>query len=130
MKILVHLGHPAHFYIYKNSILNWKAKGHQVFILIKKKDILEDLLKNADLKYYNILEKTRGNTKFGLMVGMIKKGFRLLVFCLKHKPDILTGTSVENSFVGRILHIPVVNVNEDDAAVVPYYAKLSYPLKI
>jgi GTP-binding protein len=31
------MGHPAHFYLYKNSIINWRAKGHQVEILIKKK---------------------------------------------------------------------------------------------
>ncbi|MDP4240594.1 MAG: DUF354 domain-containing protein [Bacteroidota bacterium] len=128
MKILVYLGHPAHFYIYKNSISSWKKKGYQVFILIKRKDVLEDLLKNANFPYYNILEKSRSNTKFGLLVAMIKKGIRLFLFCVRYKPNILTGTSVENSFVGWILHIPVINVNEDDAAVVPYYAKLSYPL--
>jgi hypothetical protein len=34
---------------------------------------------------------------------------------------------VENSFIGRLRHIPVININEDDAAVVPKYARLSYP---
>ncbi|HLP04528.1 MAG TPA: DUF354 domain-containing protein [Paludibacter sp.] len=127
MKILIYLGHPAHFYIYKNSIGEWKNHGHEIFILIKKKDILEDLLCEAGLPYYNILEEGRKDSKFGILKGMIKRAFRLFAFCLKHKPDILTGTSVENSFVGKLLHIPVINVNEDDAAVVPMYAKLSYP---
>ena len=127
MKLLIYLGHPAHFYIYKNAILSWMNNGHKVFILIKKKDILEDLLKAANLPYNNILEDGRKDSKFGIFLGMIKRAIRLFYFCLKHKPDILTGTSVENSFVGKILNIPVINVNEDDAAVVPLYAKLSYP---
>ena len=49
MKILIYLGHPAHFHLYKFVIANWRANGHNVLILIKKKDILEDLLKNAQL---------------------------------------------------------------------------------
>ena len=128
MKILVYLGHPAHFYNYKNSISNWKKDGHEVFILIKKKDVLEDLLKEANLPYENILTEGRSDTKLGMFAGMVKRAGRLLSFCLKNRPDILTGTSVENSYVGKLLHIPVVNINEDDAAVVPLYAKLSYPL--
>lgn len=128
MKILVYLGHPAHFYNYKNAIANWKNKGHEVFILIKKKDVLEDLLKASGLPYHNILIEGRADTKLAMFIGMIKRALRLISFCLKHRPDILTGTSVENSFVGKLLRIPVVNINEDDAAVVPLYAKLSYPL--
>jgi len=128
MKILVYLGHPAHFHLYKTAVNNWKTNGHVVLILIKKKDILEDLLKIAGLTYFNILTEGRKDSKAGMFVGMIKRAYRLFLFCLKHKPDILTGTSVENSFVGKLLGIPVVNVNEDDAAVVPLFAKLSYPL--
>ena len=41
MKILFHLGHPAHFHLFKNVIKNLKKNKHDVFILIKKKDILE-----------------------------------------------------------------------------------------
>ena len=128
MKILVYLGHPAHFHLYKTAINNWQTDSHTVLILIKKKDILEDLLKVAGLTYFNILTEGRKDSKAGIFMGMIKRTYRLFSFCLKHKPDILTGTSVENSFVGKLLCIPVVNVNEDDAAVVPFYAKLSYPL--
>src|ERR1035437_3986259 len=128
MKILVYLGHPAHFHIYRNSIINWKKSGHEIFILIKKKDVLEELLDAANMPYHNILEKGRTDTKLGILIGMIKRAIRLFTFCFREQPDILTGTSVENSIVGKILRIPVVNVNEDDAGVVPYYAKLSYPL--
>lgn len=127
MKILVYMGHPAHFYLYKNAIINWRNNGHQVEILIKKKDILQQLIDNQGWSYHNILAEGRKNSKAGMAWGTIKRTWRLLIFCLKYKPNILTGTSVENSFIGTLLRIPVVNCNEDDAAVVPLYAKLSYP---
>lgn len=127
MKILIYLGHPAHFYNYRNVIPQLKADGHQVEILIKKKDVLQDLLDNAGIQYHNILKEGRKDSKIGIAWGLLKRTWRLNVFCKTFHPDILTGTSVENSFIGKLRHIPVININEDDAAVVPKYAKLSYP---
>lgn len=127
-KILIYLGHPAHFHIYKNAIPVWKANGSQIFILIKKKDVLEDLLQASNLDYFNILSKGRGDSKFAIYYGVLKRSIRLFFFCSKHKPDLLIGTSFENSLIGKLLNIPVINVNEDDAAVVPHYARISYPL--
>lgn len=127
MKILVYMGHPAHFYLYKNTIKQLRADGHQVEILIKKKDILQTLLDNQGWEYHNILQEGRKNSKLGMLIGMLKRAWRQNKFCAQYKPDILTGTSVENSYIGKLRHIPVINCNEDDAAVVPLYAKLSYP---
>ena len=127
MRVLVYLGHPAHFYNYKHVITNLQRDGHQVEILIKKKDVLQELLDNAGLPYHNILKKGRKDTSVGILWGTIKRAWRLNAFCSKFKPDILTGTSVENSWIGKLRHIPVININEDDAKVVPRYAKLSYP---
>ena len=127
MRILIYLGHPAHFYNYKNVIPKLKEDFHQVEILIKKKDVLQDLLDNADIPYHNILKEGRKDSKFGIIWGTFKRAWRLNAFCAKFKPDILTGTSVENSWIGKLRHIPVININEDDADVVPKYAKSSYP---
>ena len=127
MKILVYLGHPAHFYLYKNAIINWREHGHKVEILIKKKDILQQLLDNQGWAYHNILSEGRKSNKIGMALGVIKRALRQNQFCAQFGPDIMTGTSVENSIIGPLRHIPVVNCNEDDAAVVPLYAKLSYP---
>ena len=127
MKILIYLGHPAHFYNYKNVIPKLESDGHEVEILIKKKDVLEELLNNAGIPYHNILKEGRKDSKIGILWGTIKRAWRLNTFCSKFHPDILTGTSVENSWIGKIRHIPVININEDDADVVPKYAKTSYP---
>ena len=127
MRVLVYLGHPAHFYNYRNVIPKLKADGHQVEILIKKKDVLQELLDNAGFPYHNILKEGRKDSKLGIAWGLLKRTWRLNAFCAQYHPDILTGTSVENSFIGKLRHIPVININEDDASVVPKYAKLSYP---
>ena len=127
MRVLVYLGHPAHFHLYKNVISNLKNKGHKVDILIKKKDVLEELLQNAGLEYHNILNEERKGSKIDILMGVLKRAYRLYRFVSKNKPDILTGTSVENSLIGPLKRIPVINLEEDDAAVIPLYAKLTYP---
>jgi len=126
-KFLFHLGHPAHFHLFKNIIFNLKGNGHTIAILIKKKDVLEDLLKASGLEYYNILPKGRKDTKVGIAIGMLESDLKILKFSISFKPDLLVGTSYAISHVGKLLHIPSLNLNEDDADVVPLYSKLSYP---
>ena len=126
-RILFHLGHPAHFHLFKNIIANLKKKGSYVYIAIKKKDILEDLLVDSGFKYTNFLPSGRHDYKMGILWGMLKTDFRLLLFCLSKKVDLLVGTSYAISHVGKILGIPSININEDDWHIVPFYAKFSYP---
>ena len=47
-------------------------------------------------------------------------------YLLKNKPDLLIGTYV--SLTNRLAGVPFISVNEDDAAVVPFFARLSYPM--
>ena len=127
MKYLFHLGHPAHFHLYKNLIFDLKAKGNQTFILIKKKDILEDLLIDAGIDYHNILPSGRSSSLVAIGFGLIKQDVSIFNFCLKNRPDILIGSSTSITHVGKTLKIPSIVLGEDDAAIIPFFAKLSYP---
>lgn len=127
MNILVQLSHPAHFHLYKNAIKNWQNDGHQVFILIKTKDILEDLLKNANLPYYNILPDDKRKSKFDIFKQLLVKDWRILWFCINHKIDLLTGSTPEVAQVGWLLRRHSVNIGEDDISVVPMWAKVAGP---
>lgn len=127
MKVLFHLGHPAHFHLFKNTILSLRGKGHKTSILIKKKDVLQTLLDENNLPYQNILPKGRKDNKFSIAFGQLTQDYRLFLHCLFHRPDLMLGTSVAISHVGKLLKIPTINVNEDDFDVVPLYSKLAYP---
>ena len=128
MKLLFYFGHPAHFHLFKNVVENLKKRRHSINILIKKKDILENLLTSSNYNFINILPDGRKDGKFGIALGLIKRCLKMLLFCLKDSPHLLIGTSVEMPYVGKLLGIPSINVNEDDADVVPLYSKLAYPL--
>jgi hypothetical protein len=127
MKYLIYLGHPAHFHLFKFTIKKLQDRGHNVSVLIKKKDILEELLQRYGMNYINILPEGRDDNKLAIALGVLKRDWRLFQYCVANRPDLLMGTSVEIGQVGTLLRIPSVNVNEDDAQVVPLYSKISYP---
>ncbi len=127
MNILIQLSHPAHFHLYKNVAQNFMRDGHKVFILIKTKDILEDLLKQSGLPYYNILKEAHRKSKFGMLWDMLIRDWRILRFVKKHKIDFLTGSTVEVAQVGWLTRKYRVNTGEDDMNVVPLFPKMAGP---
>jgi len=121
----IFLGHPAHFHLFKNVAKNLSASGKNVFFVIKQKDILEKLLQDEGLTYTKIREG-RANTKLALVRSVLKVERGFVRFVRKNKIDLLIGTTL--SFATRVFtKAKIVVVNEDDASVVPMFARLSYP---
>lgn len=127
MKILFHLGHPAHFHLFKNVIFQLKEKGNETLIVIKKKDILEDLLKESGLEYQNILPEGRKNTKSGMLFGVLKQTLKLWTYSIRKKPDVLVGSTPAIAHVGKLINKPSISLSEDDATAVMLFAKITYP---
>lgn len=127
MNILIQLSHPAHFHLYKNVAKNLMDDGHKVFILIKTKDILEDLLKQSGLPYYNILQQAHRKSKLGILWDMFVRDWRMWRFVRKNKIDLLTGSTVEVAQVGWLTRKYRVNTGEDDMRIVPLFQKMAGP---
>lgn len=127
MNILVQLSHPAHFHLYKVCIRNWQADGHKVFVLIKTKDILEELLQKSGIPYYNILPVPHRKNKLGVLLDMFIRDWKILRFCRKHKIDILTGSTPEVAQVGWLTCRHRINIGEDDAVIIPAFIKVAKP---
>lgn len=122
MRVLFQLGHPAHFHLLKNTIADLQRDGHQTYVLIRKKDILEDLLKNSGMPYVNILPSCK-KSPFTLMLRL----WRVFCFSLSHKVDVLVGSTPEVAQVAWLLRRRSVVMAEDDAAIVPQFIKAVKP---
>jgi predicted glycosyltransferase len=127
LKYLFYLGHPAHFHLFRHVMRALGERGHQVTIVIKKKDILEDLLRRAGMPYTNVQEGGRGDGRLKIALGLAARDWRVLRIARAERPNLMIGTSAEIAHAGRLLGIPSIVVNEDDADVVPLFAKLAYP---
>lgn len=127
MNIIVLLGHPAHFHLYKNIINSLKQDGHTVYVLIKKKDILEELLQKANIPYVIIQSKERKSSKLSIIQVMLMRLWRIFWFTINHKIDILTGSSTEAAQIAWLLRRRSIVAGEDDAPIIPEFITLVKP---
>ncbi len=125
MHIGLFLGHPAHFHMLKNTAKQLVADGHRVYFVIKQKDILEKLLQDAGYEY-TLIREGRGGSIWGLIKSVLGMEWHMCQFLRDNKIDVLIGSTL--SFAARvIMRVPVLVMGEDDAEVVPKYAKMVYP---
>jgi len=127
MRILIFLSHPAQFLFYRNPVIRLREKGHTVFILIKTKDILSDLLDEQGWTYFNILPTERGKSKISILRSLISRDISIYKFVRKNKIQLLAGSDASLAHVGKMLGIDVITTLEDDYEVIRHLAKLTYP---
>jgi len=89
---LFFLGHPAHFHLFKNIISNLQERNHEIRMLIKTKDVLEQLCINNNVDYHNILPKGRKDNKLSMLIGVIKRDLKILHFIRSFRPHLLIGS--------------------------------------
>lgn len=123
------LNHPAHFHLFKNTILELQLANHLCKIFIRPKDVLIDLLVENNFKYKVLTtEKKRKNLiLLKTIIGLLRKDFFLFREVHKQKPDLLIGTDWSIVHVGKLYNIPSLVFNEDDTTATPEN-KYFYPL--
>ncbi|MGK9369470.1 DUF354 domain-containing protein [Melioribacter sp. Ez-97] len=124
--ILFYCGHPAHFHLLKNPAARLLEMGNEITFAIKAKDVLENLLKSSGFRYYKISGKESSN-RFIKYLDAFLRLFKYAYIIKKTRAFLLVGTSWENSRLGKILNIPSICLNEDDAEVVPLFVNNAYP---
>lgn len=104
---------------------NLMKDGYNVFIVIKTKDILEDLLKESGLPYYNILRVPHRRSKLGMLMDTFIRDWRMMRFVSQNNIGLLTGSTVEVAHVGWLMRRDSINTGEDDLAVVPQFGYIA-----
>ena len=128
MTVLIEIVHPAHFYYYRDTIANLKRDGHKVIVAIVTKDVLEDVVRQSGVEYVNICPKPHKKYgKIGVAYDMVMRDLRMLWLAVRHRVDIITGSTIETAHIGWLLRKPNINIGEDDAAVVMKYIKKIEP---
>lgn len=127
MRYLIFLGHPAHFHLFKYMIEGLQANGHEVKVLIRNKDILESLCQTSKISYLNVLPEQRGKSVFSLAQSYWRKYVRISKIIRKFKPTLLLGSEPSLVHLGKWFRIPSFIFSEDDAAIIPQFAKITYP---
>ncbi len=122
---LFYLGHPAHYHNVSMVIKQLSQKGFRVVLVARGKDVLFELLEG--LPYEIIYLKPRkGKNKLSLIKTILHRELILFRLALRYKPKMLIGTDIVIAHIGKLLSIPSVILNEDDAKEVPFLAKFGF----
>ena len=121
------MGHPAQYHFFKYTIRNLKNAGISVRLLIKTKDILEQLLQEDGQEYENIQVSVRRNTRWGILAASVKRTLAVYRSARRFKADILAGTDSSIAQAARLLGKPAITVLEDDVEIIYNLAQLTYP---
>ncbi len=127
MKVLFMISHPAHFHMFRYTIDNLKRNGHEVIIVIRPKDVLEQLCINAGIRFYKVKPRPRKGGMVGLAVFLIEKIYEVLRIARREKPDMLVGSDGVVAYVGALCGKPAFEFFEDDWNIIKLYAKMFFP---
>lgn len=129
MSFLFYFGHPAQYLFLRETIRQLsRSKNHRITILIKTKDVLEDLIRSDGFQYTNILTKQRGGTRLAIVLSYLKRVLFIAPIILRKKPNLLVGTDATIAQLGKLFGINRITVIEDDYEVIRNLANVTYPL--
>jgi len=125
MRILVDVNHPAHVHLFRNAVQEWLARGDEVLITARDKEVVVGLLERYGLDYELLSRERRG--LLGLGVELVERDWRLWRLARRFRPHFLIGTSPSAAHVAPLVRGTSVFFCEDDRAAVPLQAAISYP---
>jgi predicted glycosyltransferase len=100
---------------------------HHIFVYIKSKDILENLLILDGIDYTNININRGGNNYFHLISRVFFKNLKLFKDMKRNNIDILISAASDSSQSSFLLGIPSIILNDDDANVIRKSAIFGWP---
>ena len=119
------INHPVQALMLRPVIRALIDAGHTTRVFARDKDVTLGLLDRFGLEATTLAKRRRG--RLGSAIELVARESRLLRLALKERPQALLGTSVHAARIGRITGALSVVINDDDAAAVPWFARLAYP---
>lgn len=125
-RIAVFLGHPAHFHMFKHTVAALEGRGIEVDYVIKRKDMVEELVQRSGHKYYVVRRhERREKGKLGLAWALISMEIRMIAYIVRRRPRLVIGTYAP--VLSHLTGVPFIVCCEDDTSIVPRFARTSYP---
>jgi len=125
MKYLFDIVHPADVLTFYYPIRHLLDNDHDVVICARDKDIIISLLIELKLSF-KVISKANNGSIFSAFMEIIVRDFKILMHCLKKKPDIIVGfPGISASHIGKLLGIKTIGFYDTEEAKLQN--KISYP---
>lgn len=127
LRVIIYLAHPAQYHFFKNIIQGLRSNGIKVKILLKSKDVLEQLVQESGMDYVNIQKVIRKNNLCSMALATFTRTFRILQIARQYKADLILGTDASVAQSSRCMGIAGITILEDDLEVIARMANITYP---
>lgn len=115
MRVLVEIVHPADVLFFFRPIRMLEARGDNVLIISRDKDVAVDLLKSFGLEHRTVTRAGKG--LFGLGMELIRRDFALWRAVRRFRPDVMIGFGgLAVSHVGRLTGVPAISFYDSETA--------------
>ena len=128
MKVLFMISHPAHFHIFKNTIEMLQKDGNETIVVIRPKDILEQLCVDYGMPYIKVQARPEKGGRLRLGLSLLQRCYDVYKIVKCERPNIMIGSDGVIAVAGKILGIPSFELFDDDYEIIKLYANIFFPL--
>lgn len=128
MKVLFMVSHPAHFHIFKNVVAELQKDGHETVMVIRPKDMLEQLCIDAGVSYIKVKARPNAGGKLRLGLSLAQRTIDVCKIVRRERPDFMIGSDGVIAVAGKLYGIPSFEFFDDDYEIIKLYADIFFPL--
>ncbi len=126
MDLLAEINHPAQVHLFRPVLDECERNGYSTAVVARDKDLTLALLDTFGIRY--TIMAPIGQGIVGRSRELLQREWAMLRIVRKHRPGIITGSSVNGVRVAKLLGVKSVILCEDDAKYIPQFRWLAYPL--
>lgn len=124
LRILVDIVHPADVLFFARPIRFWQARGDELLVLSRHKDVTCELLDEFGIAHVPITTASKG--LLGLGSELLQRGFATWQHARRFRPDVMVGFGgVSISHAGKLLGIPALSFYDTEEATLQ--ARVTWP---
>lgn len=124
MKILLEAHHPAHIHFWKYPVRELQARGHEVLMIGRDRDVMRRLLEVYDWIPAEIPKRRTKNNRFPL-IEMLKRQWTVARAIRRFKPDVVA--SLMGSYTQSAKLLGVRNVIFTDSEFQHFNHRIAHP---
>ncbi len=128
MKVLFMISHPAHFHIFKNTIMELQNDGHETIIVIRPKDVLEQLCIDFGMEFIKVQSRPKKDGFLRLGLSLLQRCIDVCKIVRQKRPDFMIGSDGVIAVAGKLFNIPSYELFDDDYEIIKLYANIFFPL--
>lgn len=122
------ISHPAHFHIFRYVMESLQKDGNEVIVVIRPKDVLEQLCINAGVSYIKVQARPKSGGIIRLGMALMRRCIDVCKIVRKHRPDFMIGSDGVIAVAGKLYRIPSFELFDDDYDIIKLYADIFFPI--